>query len=63
MLCAGDEVLGCFGAKAMEFVQAMHHLLVGRYVVYMKGRASKRPDVPPFPRRPGRAARTAPIPA
>ncbi|OHD73623.1 MAG: hypothetical protein A2177_12845 [Spirochaetes bacterium RBG_13_68_11] len=43
LLCAGKEVLGSLGSRSMEFMQVVHHLLFGTYVVYTRGRMSAGP--------------------
>jgi|WetSurMetagenome_2_1015567.scaffolds.fasta_scaffold05871_7 hypothetical protein len=36
VLCCNGKVIGSLGKKAMEFAQAMHHLLFGTYLLYLK---------------------------
>jgi Radical SAM superfamily/4Fe-4S single cluster domain len=42
MLCCNGRPLGSFGKKAMEFSQAIHHLLFGTYILYFKSKSTGR---------------------
>lgn len=41
-LCCNGRPLGSLGKKAMEFIQTMHHLLFGTYVLYLRNKSTGR---------------------